>query len=217
MITFFFFCFVNPVYHSLQEALEDGHIFSIVDSIKETCQQYKANTQETTKENEKNKGCCKLDLVLSAVQLFTAEYELPEKNNDSRFVYTKDKYEPVAENSPMFSLDCEWSLCTDGIYMILKFLLKFFQVLIVKSFVGSLFVARVAIVDEKLNPVYHTFIKNEKDTVRKLAQKWNVNFEVHKDSQKSLAVVQEDIRKLLPPDAILVGHGLFKDLSALQV
>ena len=35
--------------------------------------------------------------------------------------------------------------------------------------------------------------------------------------QKRLCDVQQDIRNLLPPDAILVGHSLRGDLFALEV
>lgn len=75
----------------------------------------------------------------------------------------------------------------------------------------------MAIVDENLDPVYHTFVLPDKP-IRDYLTKWSgITPQLLFQVQKRLYDVQQDIRKLLPPDAILVGHGLNADLLALQV
>ena len=59
-------------------------------------------------------GCSKLQLLLNPAQLVAEGYPLPG-NCESGFRFTKDVYAPVTEESRMFSIDCEWCLCIDGI------------------------------------------------------------------------------------------------------
>lgn len=71
--------------------------------------------------------------------------------------------------------------------------------------------------DENLDPVYHAYVLPEKP-VRDYATKWSgITPALLRGIQKRLCDVQQDIRKLLPPDAILVGHCLRGDLLALEV
>ena len=82
---------------------------------------------------------------------------------------------------------------------------------------GSLGLARVAIVDENLDPVYHAFVLPDKP-IRDYLTKWSgITPHLLDGVQKKLPDIQKDIRKLLPPDAILVGHALNGDLLALKV
>lgn len=61
-------------------------------------------------------GCSRLKLLLNASQLIIEEYPLPGNEEFKHFVLTQDKYEPVTDQSPMFSIDCEWCTCIDGNY-----------------------------------------------------------------------------------------------------
>ncbi len=71
--------------------------------------------------------------------------------------------------------------------------------------------------DENLDPVYHAYVLPDKP-IKDYATKWSgITPELLKGIQKRLCDVQQDIRKLLPPDAILVGHALRGDLLALEV
>ena len=101
----------------MKEALGDGHVYSITDFTDENCQKNEPSQNDSEKPDvgEKNNGCIKPQLVLSALQLVTERYPVPGGDPDSEgFVFTKDKYEPVNENSPMFAIDCEFCLCIDG-------------------------------------------------------------------------------------------------------
>lgn len=70
--------------------------------------------QDQTEMNGHTKGCSKPELMLNALQLITGYYPFPGHGRAKEFVFTKDRYEPVTENSPMFAIDCEWCLCVDG-------------------------------------------------------------------------------------------------------
>lgn len=68
-----------------------------------------------------------------------------------------------------------------------------------------------------MDPVYHTYVRPDKN-IRDYATKWSgITPELLMGVQKRLCDVQQDIRNLLPPDAILVGHSLRGDLFALEV
>ncbi|XP_046651344.1 RNA exonuclease 1-like [Daphnia pulicaria] len=191
---------IPKVYTSLKEALDNGHIFSITDFTEESYQEKDTSgddskKQDQTEMNGHTKGCSKPELMLNALQLITGYYPFPGHGRAKEFVFTKDRYEPVTENSPMFAIDCEWCLCVDGTNGL----------------------ARVAIVDENLDPVYHAYVLPEKP-VRDYATKWSgITPALLRGIQKRLFDVQQDIRKLLPPDAILVGHCLRGDLLALEL
>lgn len=190
---------MRQVYKSLKEALDDGHVYSVMDFTDQNCHGMEKSTSivENKKENltVNNKVCTKTQLMLSALQLITGHYPFPGHGRPQEFRFTKDKYEPVTDNSPMFAIDCEWCLCIDG----------------------STGLARVAIVNENLQPVYHAYVLPDRP-IRDYSTKWSgITPQLLKGVQKTLRQIQEDIRKLLPPDAILVGHSLRGDLIALQL
>ncbi|XP_057372775.1 uncharacterized protein LOC130693613 [Daphnia carinata] len=190
---------MRKVYQSLKEALDDGHVYSVLDFTEQNCQGIEKSTSSGEKQKvnltENNKGCTKTQLMLSALQLITGHYPFPGHGRPQEFRFTKDKYEPVTDNSPMFAIDCEWCLCVDG----------------------SIGLARVAIANEKLQPVYHAYVLPDKP-VKDYSTKWSgITPSLLRGVQKTLCHIQEDISKLLPPDAILVGHSLRGDLIALQL
>lgn len=63
---------------------------------------------------ETDHGCDKSQLMLSALQLVTDHFPIPGRVQCQGFIFSKDKYKPVTEKSPMFGIDCEWCLCRDG-------------------------------------------------------------------------------------------------------
>lgn len=65
-----------------------------------------------TREDESR--CSRLDLLLNATQLISELYPLPGNEECCNFVFTQSKYDPVTDQSPMFSIDCEWCICVDG-------------------------------------------------------------------------------------------------------
>ncbi len=66
-------------------------------------------------QEEKSK-CSRLELLLNASQLISELYPLPGNEECWNFVFTQNKYDPVTDQSPMFSIDCEWCTCVDGKY-----------------------------------------------------------------------------------------------------
>lgn len=67
---------------------------------------------------EDNIKCSRLKLLLNASQLVSELYPLPGNEECCNFVFTQSKYDPVTDQSPMFSIDCEWCTCVDGKYLI---------------------------------------------------------------------------------------------------
>lgn len=63
----------------------------------------------------KSMQCSRLQLMLSAAQLISERYPIPGNPAAyAGYLFTKDEYAPVTDESPMFSIDCEWCLCVDG-------------------------------------------------------------------------------------------------------
>ena len=77
--------------------------------------------------------------------------------------------------------------------------------------------ARVAVVDEELKTVYHTYVKPDVAIFDYLTKYSGITEELLKDVKKTPSDVQKDLQKLLPPDAILIGQSLNSDLKALKV
>lgn len=92
--------------------------------------QEQANSHEVTSSNggtcldiitqEDKSKCSRLELLLNASQLISELYPLPGNEECCNFVFTQNKYDPVTDQSPMFSIDCEWCICVDGKYFLLN-------------------------------------------------------------------------------------------------
>ncbi|KPI97380.1 Putative RNA exonuclease NEF-sp [Papilio xuthus] len=137
-------------------------------------------------------------LILSAWQLIEDNYPLPLKgklqNAYADYVMTKEEYKPVTAKSPMFGLDCEMCLTSAGSEL-----------------------TRVTIVNEKHESVYETLVKPYNDITDYLTKYSGITATLLANVDKRLEDVQKEIRDLLPPDAILVGHSLNTDLHALKM
>ncbi|KZS03739.1 putative RNA exonuclease NEF-sp [Daphnia magna] len=144
---------------------------------------------------EETSGCSRLALLLNASQLISELYPLPGYEEYDNFKFTQDIYDPVTDRSPMFSIDCEWCICVDGSYGL----------------------ARVAVVDEHLKTLYHTYVKPDVEIADYLTRYSGITEELIRDVEKRPFDVQQDLRNLLPPDAILVGQSLQSDLKALKL
>ncbi len=93
----------------------DGTAAKIDQTYASTCLPYLNKTIQSTDINlGKNPGCSRFELLLSASQLLTEQYPLPGYEEYKNYSFTQDKYEPVTDRSPMFSVDCEWCTCIDG-------------------------------------------------------------------------------------------------------
>jgi len=77
--------------------------------------------------------------------------------------------------------------------------------------------ARVAIVDEQLQTVYHTFVKPDKPIADYQTRYSGITEESLEGVTKTPKNVQQDLRKLLPPDAIIVGQSVNCDLKTMKM
>lgn len=152
------------------------------------------DAKEDTKaeEGKKEPGAKKTDLLLSLEQMRMENFPLPD---EEKFIPTLDHYDPVTNDSPMFSLDCEMCRTTSG----------------------ELEVTRVTLVDEKEEVVIETFVKAKNRITDYLTEYSGVTAETLKDVRTELEDVHQMLKKALPPDAILIGQSLETDLKALRV
>lgn len=137
-------------------------------------------------------------LMLSAWQLIEENYPVPLKgklkNCYAEYVMTKDEYKPVTASSPMFGLDCEMCMTNIGSEL-----------------------TRVSVVNEKYETVYESFVKPYNNIVDYLTKYSGITKSILSNVNKRLEDVQQELRELLPPDAILVGQSLNVDLHALKM
>lgn len=138
-------------------------------------------------------------LLLSPLQMMIEGYPMPLSGEFAEryreFRYTRESYKPVTKKSPMFGLDCE--MC--------------------KTVKAENELARVSIVDENYESVYETLVRPTNRIVDYLTAWSGITKEMMQDVTKTLQEVQEEVKNVLPPDAILVGQSLNCDLSAMKL
>ena len=83
-------------------------------------------------------------LLMSPIQMIREDYPMPFDESGAHsydeYIYTSDVYEPVNDQSPLFSIDCEMCYNQDG----------------------DMETVWIAMVNENLECVYETFIKPKK-------------------------------------------------------
>lgn len=138
-------------------------------------------------------------LLLSALQMVDEGYPMPIRGELAgrikEYKFTKDKYAPVTNNSPMFGVDCE--MC--------------------RTTAGQNELTRISIVNEKYETVYETLVMPRNKIVDYLTQYSGITPQLMATVTKPLKEVQEEVRELLPGDAILVGQSLNSDLHAMKM
>ncbi|XP_050725758.1 uncharacterized protein LOC127003312 isoform X1 [Eriocheir sinensis] len=146
-----------------------------------------------------NDNYSRLKLLLKPGDLAKNSFPLPLLgylgSTNSEFVLTSDNYKEVTSQSPMFGLDCEMCLTS----------------------IQKLELTRISVVNEKHEVVYHTLVLPYNPIVNFLTKFSGITPKMLFNVVKRLEDVQEDLRRLLPPDAILVGHSLDSDLTALKM
>jgi len=179
---------------SLESALERHEVFKAFRSIYPVKVQEDSNDEKVADMRDSNK----LRLLLSATQMIEENYPIPLKGElEDRFkdyVLTKDEYEEVHLGSPMFSVDCEMCYTLAGMEL-----------------------TRICVVNEKGSVVYHSLVKPHNDIVSYVTKYSGITSEMLENVETRLEDVQQSLRDLLPPDAILVGQSLNSDLSALRM
>jgi len=181
-------------YGSLENSMEKGEAFKAFRSIFPVS----VSESKTKDVSSSEKECLKLRLLLSATQMVTENYPLPlagsmeERYRD--FKPTSKQYLEVSPSSPMFSVDCEMCLTDEGSEL-----------------------TRICVVDSTLAVVYHKLVKPTNPIRNYLTRYSGITPDMLEDVTTRLEDVQNDLRKILPPDAILVGQSLNCDLSAMKM
>lgn len=138
-------------------------------------------------------------LLLSPLQMVDEGFPLPLvgelRNKYKDFSMTKFKYRPCTSKSPMFALDCEMCRTSLGINEI----------------------TRISIVDENCKSVYETFVKPENQIVDYMTAYSGITAKMLENVTKTLEQVHNDVKTLLPDDAILVGQSLSVDLNCMKI
>lgn len=163
------------------------------------------NDSESDLENDKKMAqtdgelVSRTQLLLSALQMIDEGYPLPLRgelaNRYKDFVMTKDKYKAVTAKSPMFGVDCEMCRTSAGVNEL----------------------TRISIINENHESIYETLVCPRNKIIDYLTPFSGITPEMMKNVTKTLSEVQNDIRKLLPADAILVGQSLHSDLMAMRM
>lgn len=158
----------------------------------------KKNDKEAKASNFQN-NVSRLHLLLSPIQLAMEHYPLPlnvfEQSKSEGYCFSRESYTPVSENSPMFAIDCE--MC--------------------RTVSGRQEVTRIAIVNENLETVYHTLVKPEEEIIDYITRFSGITEKMLLNVTTTLKDVQNDMRRILPSDAILCGQSLNCDLHGLKM
>lgn len=149
--------------------------------------------------NDDKEVFSRTQLLLSALQMIDEGYPLPLQgelaNRYKEFIMTKDKYKPVTAQSPMFGVDCEMCRTSAGVNEL----------------------TRISIINENHESIYETLVCPRNKIVDYLTPFSGITPQMMKNITKTLSEVQNDIRELLPADAIFVGQSLHSDLMAMRM
>ena len=111
--------FYSTACTSLDSALKSGFIHNIEDLLPEKKKENeeKKETESADTSESISTPCSKLDLLLNPAQLLIEKFPIPGLPGSEHFLATCKEYQHVTDQSPMFSLDCEWVLCEGGILL----------------------------------------------------------------------------------------------------
>jgi RNA exonuclease 1 len=85
------------------------------------------------------------------------------------------------------------------------------------DFNGITLICRICVVNANLEVVYSSFVKPKNPITNYLTRFSGITKEMLEDVTTTLSDVQKALIEILPPDAILIGHSLNSDLTAMQV
>jgi len=136
----------------------------------------------------------KLRLVLSEEQLLQEGYPIRPIGQYQGFVYTKDKYAQVHENSPLLAIDCEMCMTSAGNEL-----------------------TYVCVVDENLDVLYKSYVKPHNTITNYLTEFSGISRWDLEGVTTRIEDVQDALRHIIPDDCILVGHSLNSDLRAIKM
>jgi len=197
---------INPAMHA-STIFESVFMVPIADSVTEEQSEMKKSTRAvfTLTHPFKTQFKCKfpdnqdttplkLRLMLSEEQLLQEGYPTCQRGKFERFVYTKDKYAEVNENSPMLAIDCEMCMTKAGNEL-----------------------TYVCVVDENLDVLYKSYVKPYTYITNYLTEYSGISRWDLQGVTTRIEDVQDALRQIIPDDCILVGHSLNSDLRALKM
>ncbi|XP_020820994.1 RNA exonuclease 5 isoform X2 [Phascolarctos cinereus] len=131
--------------------------------------------------------------LLTKEEMKKFDFPLQGLANCKNFVST-ECVGPVSDSSPLFGLDCEMCLTPNGNEL-----------------------TRVSLVNAEGRCVMDELVKPDNKILNYLTRFSGITRKILKPVTTKLRDVQAKLKKLLPPDAVLVGHSLNADLQALQM
>uniref|UniRef100_UPI0037E9167E RNA exonuclease 5-like n=1 Tax=Semicossyphus pulcher TaxID=241346 RepID=UPI0037E9167E len=131
--------------------------------------------------------------VLPLDEMIKRHYPVKGMPGFEEFLCT-DSVDCVTDNCPLFGLDCEMCLTERGYEL-----------------------ARVSLVDSDGNCVLDELVKPQSRILDYLTRFSGITAAMLRPITTTLRDIQAKLRKLLPGDAVLVGHSLNNDLMALKL
>ncbi|XP_052068035.1 uncharacterized protein LOC127707498 [Mytilus californianus] len=147
-------------------------------------------------ELHKNDSFSRTSLLLSLPQMILEDFPLPIYHGGyKKYVFSKEGYSTVTNQSPMFAIDCEMCVTTAKKYEL----------------------TRVSVVNENLEVVYDSFVKPYNPITDYVTRYSGVTKAILDPVKTRLKTVQRFLHKTLPVDAIVCGQSLKGDLAALRL
>jgi len=141
----------------------------------------------------------KTKLLLTLDQLHRYAYPVPTSRTSPKasagFVFSNDNYKPVSKDSPIYAVDCEMVITSSGDHEL----------------------AAVCLMDSEFKVLYKSFVRPDNAVTNYLTKFSGITAHMLAGIETRLRDVQEQIRNVLPADAILAGHSLENDLRALKM
>uniref|UniRef100_A0A8C4VU70 RNA exonuclease 5 n=1 Tax=Gopherus evgoodei TaxID=1825980 RepID=A0A8C4VU70_9SAUR len=131
--------------------------------------------------------------ILTLEEMRKYNYPLEGSFGCENYVHTQCE-RPRTDSSPLFGLDCEMCLTEKGNE-----------------------VTRVSLVDAEGRCIMDELIKPETQILNYLTRYSGITRKILLPVKTKLPEIQDKLKKLLPRDAVLVGHSLNADLHALQM
>ncbi|KAM3936772.1 RNA exonuclease 1 homolog [Leptodactylus fuscus] len=139
-------------------------------------------------------SCCEAAVGTPGCQTAKLHVHDGQKENLDGYMKTFIKLQPSDGNPGIYSLDCEMCYTTRGLEL-----------------------ARVTVVDPRLQVVYDTFVMPDNEIIDYNTRLSGVTEENLKNVTTSIRDVQAIMLNLFSADTVLIGHGLENDLIALKL
>ncbi|KAM3916619.1 RNA exonuclease 5 [Leptodactylus fuscus] len=131
--------------------------------------------------------------LLTEEEMRTNHYPLLGSLGTENYVHTKCTEKPT-DSSPLYGLDCEMCMTCKGSEL-----------------------TRVALVNAEGQCILDELVKPDNPIINYMTRFSGITRKMLQGVKTKLKDVQEKIKSLLPPDAVLVGHSLNNDLRAVQM